>query len=135
MSQTISGSRASLKINGKKVAFVGSVNLTIENTLTPINVIDQLEIAEACETGHVVNFTANYFKVDANSAAALGFEFENLDDLLSQPELTMEMYDRVGDKVIANVSGVKCSGGSGSIDARGVWNGTWNFIGRIGRGL
>jgi len=135
MSQTLSGSRASLKLNGVKVAFVGSLNVNHENTLTPIDVLDQLEVAEHAETGHVVGFSCNLFKVDANAAKALGLDPDNLDDILVQPEMTMEVYDRVGDVVAYSMSGIKWSGGTGAIDARGVWQGTWNFVGRRGQGL
>lgn len=135
MAQVLSGSKASLKLNGVKVAFVGSVSVTQENTLTPVDVLDQLEVAEHAETGHVVSFTCNLFRVDTNAAEALGLDSRNLDDLLSQPELTMEIFDRIGESVIYEMSGVKWQGGSGSVDARGVWQGTWNFVGRRGIGL
>jgi len=47
----------------------------------------------------------------------------------------MEIYNRIGDKVEYEMSGVKFSGGSGTLDARGVWQGTWNFQGIRGKGL
>jgi hypothetical protein len=135
MSRTISGSRASLKINGKKIAFIGGVTVTEENTLTDIEVMDQLEVAELAETAHKVSFTCNFFKVNGNSAIDLGLSPKNINDILSQPEMTMELYDRIDDKVIYTISGVKFEGGSFSIDARGVASGSFNFKGRIGRGL
>ncbi len=135
MSKVLTGSKASLKLNGQKVVFVGSVNINHENTLTDIDVLDQLEVAEQAETGHKVSFSCNLFKVDENAASALGLDPANLDDILSQAEMTMEVYNRVGDKVEYTMSGVKWEGGSGSVDARGVWQGTWNFKGRRGRGL
>ena len=135
MARTFTGSRASLKLNGVKVAFVGSVNVTQENTLTDIDVLDQLETAEHAETGHKVSFTVNLFKIDENAAVALGLETGNLNDLLNQPEMTMEIFDRQDDIVQYTMSGVKFEGGSGTIDARGIWNGTWNFRGRVGAGL
>jgi hypothetical protein len=135
MSQVFTGSKASLKLNGQKVAFVGSLNINQENTLTAIDVLDQLEVAEHAETGHVCSFSCNVFKVDANAASALGFDPLNLDDILSQAEMTMEVFDRAGKKVQYTMSGVKFEGGSGSVDARGVWQGSWNFKGRRGRGL
>jgi len=91
MSKVFTGAKGALKLNGVKVAFVGSVTINEENTLTAIDVMDQLEVAEHAETGHVVGFSCNLF--------------------------------------------VKWEGGSGSVDARGVWQGSWNFKGRIGRGL
>jgi hypothetical protein len=135
MSKVMTGSKGSLKLNGQKVAFVGSININHENTLTDIDVIDQLEVAEQAETGHKVSFSCNLFKVDENSATLLGLDPVNLDDILTQAEMTMEVYNRIGDKVEYIMTGVKWEGGSGSMDARGVWNGSWNFRGRRGRGL
>ena len=135
MARVFTGSKASLKLNGLKVAFVGSVNITQENTLTDIDVLDQLETAEHAETGHKCSFTVNLFKIDENAATALGLETGNISDLLNQPELTMEIFDRDNSIVQYTMSGVKFEGGSGTVDARGIWNGTWNFRGRIGAGL
>ena len=135
MSKVFTGSKASLKLNGVKVAFVGSVNFNEENALTRIDVIDQLESAELAETGHTCSFTCNLFKIDGNSAKQLGLSPDNLNEILTQGELTMELYNSVDDRVEYTMSGVKWEGGSGTVDARGVYNGTWNFQGRIGRGM
>lgn len=135
MSKVFSGSKAALKLNGVKVAFVGSVNITEDNTLTDVDVLDQLEVGEHAETAHKCSFTCNLFKIDGNSAQQLGLSPSSLRDILTQAELTMELYNSVDDTVEYTMSGVKWEGGSGSVDARGVWQGTWNFKGRIGRGL
>lgn len=135
MSKVLTGSKGAVKINGQKIAFVGGVTINEENTLTDIDVLDQLEVAELAETAHKVNFSCNLFKIDGNSATDLGISPANIKDMLTQPELTMELYNSVEDKVEYTISGVKWEGGSGSMDARGVWQGTWNFKGRIGRGF
>ena len=135
MSKVFTGSKGSLKINGVKIAFVGGLNITEDNTLTDVDVIDQLEVAEHAETAHKVSFTVNQFKIDGNSAQQVGVSPTQIRDILSQPELTMEVFNSIDDKVEYTVSGVKWEGGSGSLDARGVWQGTWNFKGRTGRGL
>lgn len=135
MSKVLTGSKGAVKINGAKVAYVGGVNITEDNALTDIDVLDQLEVAELAETGHKVNFSCNLFKIDGNSTTQLGISPTNLRDIMTQPELTMEMYNSVDNRVEYTISGVKWGGGSGSMDARGVWQGTWNFKGRIGRGF
>jgi hypothetical protein len=135
MSKTLSGAKASLKLNGVKVAYVGSISITEENTLTDVDVLDQLDVAEHAETAHRVSFTCSVFKIDGNSTRQLGLRTENIDDLLTQPELTMEVYNRIDDRVEYTISGVKFEGGSGSIDAKGLWTGSWNFKGRRGSGL
>jgi hypothetical protein len=135
MSKVLTGSKGALKINGVKIGFVGSVSINEENTLTDIDVIDQLEVAELAETAHKVSFTCNLFKIDGNSISQLGIQPDAIKDILTQPELTMELYNSVDDRVEYTISGVKWEGGSGALDARGVWQGTWNFKGRIGRGM
>ena len=72
MSKVFTGSKGSLKLNGVKVAFVGSINITEDNTLTDIDIIDQLEVGEHAETAHKTSFTCNLFKIDGNSAQQLG---------------------------------------------------------------
>lgn len=135
MAKSFTGAKASLKLNGQKVAFVSDVNITEDDTLTDIDVIDQLEVAEHAETAHKVSFTCSLFKIDTNSVSQLGLRADNIADILSQPELTMEIFNSVDNRVEYTISGVKFEGGSGSVQARGVWQGTWNFKGRIGSGL
>jgi hypothetical protein len=135
MSKVLTGSKASLKINGVKIGFVGGVNVDETNELTDIDVLDQLEVAEHAETAHKVGFSCSVFKIDGNSTTQLGISPSNLRDIMTQPELTMEIYNSTEDRVEYTISGVKWGGGSGSVDARGVWQGNWNFKGRIGRGM
>ena len=135
MSKVLTGSKASLKLNGVKVAYVGGLNITEENTLTDIDVIDQLEVAEHAETAHKTSFSCNLFKIDGNSVVQLGIRAQNVRDIMTQPELTMEVYNSIDDRIEYTISGVKFEGGTGSLDARNVWQGTWNFKGRIGTGL
>lgn len=135
MARTLTGAKAALKLNGVKVAFVSSVNITHENMLQDIEVLDNPLVEEHAELGHRVNFTVNFFKVVENAASEFGLDPRNVDDILSQPELTMEVFNRIDDRVEYEVTGVKFEGGSGSLDARGVWQGTWNFRGKRGFGI
>lgn len=135
MSRVVSGPKISAKINGVKVAFASGINITQDNALTNIDVLDQLEPAEFAETGHLVTFSINLFKIDENAAAKFGLDPNDLNEVLTQPELTFEAYNRISDKVEYEITGVKFSGGTGTLDARGVWQGVYNFSGRRGKGL
>jgi hypothetical protein len=135
MSKVLTGSKGAVKINGVKIAYVGGVDITEENTLTDIDVLDQLEVAELAETGHKVSFTCQVFKVNGQATADLGIAPSNLQDILTQPELTMELFNSVEGIVSYTITGVKWAGGSGTLDARGVWQGRWEFKGRVGRGM
>jgi len=135
MARTKTGSRLAIKLNGTKIAFASDFTVNHQNTLQDIDVLDQLEVGELAEVAHKVNGTINLFKVDENAAQLFGFDPRNIDDLLSQAELVLEVYDRENDKVVYEITGVKFEGGSGSVNARGVWQGTWNYRGKIGHGL
>lgn len=135
MSQVLTGSKASLKLNGVKVAFVAGVNVNREDGLADIDVLDQLEVAELAEISHKASFSCTLFKVDANAANKFGFDPASLNDLLTQPGLTMEVYNRITDKVECTISGIKRESSSGSVDARGIWSGTWNFKGIVISGI
>lgn len=135
MSKVKSGSRAAFKLNGVKIAYVSGLNISEENTLTDIDVLDQLEVAEHAETGHKVNFSCNIFRIDGNSSVQLGIRAANIRDILSQPELTMEVYDSISDQVLYTVSGVKLESSQVSVEARGVFQGSFNFKGRISSGV
>lgn len=135
MAKVFTGSKASFKINGVKVAFASSITINQTNQLTRVDVLDQLESAELAETGHEVNCTVNLFKVDENALALFGLDPSDINSLLTQPELTIEVYDRVNDQVQYTILGAKFEAGNGSVDARGIFSGSWSFQGRIGRGL
>lgn len=134
MSQVATGIKLSFKINGKKVAFASAVSINEDNSVADIDVLDQAEVAELAETGHKVNFTVNKFKVDGSSAEDLGLRPTNIEDIIKQPELTCEVFNRDSGKVEYEMVGVKYVGGSGSVDSRGVWQGTWNFRAKRGGG-
>lgn len=135
MSQVFTGSKGCVKVNGVKVAFLGGIEIDEENSLTEIEVMDQLESAELAETGHKVSASCTMYKIDGNATFQLGIAPKNLKDILTQGELTVEVYNTVDDRVEYTMTGVKWGGGSGSVDARGVWQGRWNLKGRIGRGM
>jgi hypothetical protein len=135
MSKALSGSKGCFKLNGVKVAFVSGINFTHENSLQRVSVLDQLEDAEIAVVGHQASFTVEFFRVDENAAQALGLDPDNLDDLLSQPGFTAEIYNRINDKVEWTVSGVKFGGGSGSLTAKNLYSGSWNFEGIRSRGV
>lgn len=127
-SQAFTGVRAIFKINGKQVAFASNCSYTINHTLTPIEVLDRLNPIEYAETGYNVEFNCSTFRVAHKSAVDLGIQ-PVLEKILTQPELTVELQDRVTDATLLRVIGVKMSSRAGTIDARGVATETWNFVG------
>lgn len=134
MSEALTGSKAELKINGTTVAFLSGVSVDIANTLTDINVLGQLEAAELAETGHTASATVNVYKVNGNAVRdVFGNDVGDLQAILRQGEATLEIYNNVDDRVETVINRVKWESGNGTMDARGVWTGSWNLRGITGR--
>ena len=128
MSQSSTGARVVFRVGGTKVAFANSINYTVAHALQPVDVLDQLDPKEYAETGYTVNFTCTMFRVSNQDAISLGLR-PKLQDILSQPEITAEMIDRVTGATLMLIERVKCSQEDMTIDARSLGQLTLNFVG------
>ncbi len=128
MSVTSTGARVVFRINATKVAFANAVNYTVAHAHQPVDVLDQLEPAEYAETGYTVNFTATLFRVSNQSAISLGLR-PKLQDILTQPELTAELIDRITGSTLFLIERVKCTQEDFNVDARALAQTTLSFVG------
>lgn len=128
MSQTFTGPRAIFKIQGVEVAYASNVNYNISHDHQPIETLDHLAPLEYAEVGYKVDFSCSTFRVAGRSAVQLGIQ-PKLEDILTQPELVVELQDRIKQITILRITGVKMTGRSGSVDARGVGTENWSFVG------
>lgn len=145
MAQVITGAKGKVVINTangpQTVGFVGGINANIEYTLTDVDVMGRLDVFELAETGHKVNFSVNYFKpTGGETAQTLGFDLsgngQGIAPMLAQTPFNVEILDTSNnDASIMLLENCKFEGGSGQVDARGLWNGTWNFRAQRGYGL
>lgn len=135
MSIAFTGAKAVLKMDSVPIAFLGNISISEEYRLEEIPQLDDLPVAEMAENGHRVSATVGLFKINGQAAADLELDFADPRDWLLQPEYTLELFDDTTGLVVYTMSGAKFAGGSGSADARGVWQGVWQFRGRIGVGL
>ena len=135
MAQVFTGAKAIIRLDNFPLAFVSAITINHENRLEEIPQLDDLLVAEYAENGHRCSFSISIFKVNDNSAASLGLDPLNFKDILTQPELIVEVVDADTGVPVYTMTGVKFQGGQGSVDARGVWIGNWNFVARRGRGI
>lgn len=127
-SYTVSGARVVFKLNGAKVAWATSVSYTITHEHLPVNVLDQLEPEEYSETAYYVTFSASGFRVPDYSVIGEGF-MPKLSDILTQPELTATIEDKISGTTILTVHRVKMIERSGSVGARDLATENYNFVG------
>lgn len=145
MSQIFTGAKARIEVGGNVIGFAGGVNVNQENTLTDVDILGQLEVGDLAETGHKCNFSVNYFKAnnpdnaaDNQTTQSLGLENDEatgLDPLRNTTYFDVIIFDDVTDEQIYKMVDCKFEGGSGQVDARGIWQGTWNYRARKGFGL
>lgn len=136
MSRVFTGAKAVIKYDAFPLVWVSSITINHENRLEEIPQLDHLEVAEYAENGHRVSFTINNFKVNGETAKDLGLDPVEINTILTLPEAIVEIFDDTEEgAVIYSITGVKFEGGSGTLNARGVWTGIWNFKGRRGRGI
>jgi len=128
MSQTQTGARTIFRINGQKVAFASDCSYNITHDHVPIDVLDKINSVEYAEVGYTCNFTCNTFRVPGMSPVEQGF-MPKLEEILTQPELTAELIDRITGQTILRVVGVKLTGRSGNIGARSAGTESLSFVG------
>jgi hypothetical protein len=118
----LSGARARLMIDGVKVMYATSVNYSEEIEYQPIEVLDQLEIAEHVPVAYRVSFSAQMVRVITNSIKLRdGVRImPSLERILEAGDLTATIEDRVTGTVMANIERVKASRYTASIGARGI---------------
>lgn len=128
MSKTLTGARSIFKIGGNKIAYASDCSYTINHDHQPIEVLDRIDVVEHAEIGYNVNFSCSTFRVAEKSATNLGIQ-PFLEDILTQPELTAEIIDKITGKTVLRITGVKFTSRSGQVGARSVGSETWSFVG------
>lgn len=143
MASVVTGARAIVYLGEQRVLYASGVTITQEMRLEEIPQLDSLLVAEYAESGHRVSFTVNTFKevtINASNTGGLADLFPLIDNpdpknTLLQPELIFLILDSVTGNPIYEVTGAKFESGSGTLNARGLWEGSWSFRGRRGRGI
>lgn len=128
MAKTMTGARAIFRINSQKVASASNVSYNETITVEDINVLDKLGPVELAETGYTVDFTCTTFQQEDKTIKELGI-FPKFEAILTSGVMTAEIVDRLTEKTLVFITGVKCLGRSGTVDSRGVYTETWNFRG------
>lgn len=138
------GAAITFIIGGAPVAYATGINITEDDSVTDIDVIDQLQVAELAYITHKVSFSVNLIKIDANAAETVGLRpayGSNLSSFLSNTKFTCEVFDSStysqasgSGSALYLMTGVVFTGGTGTVEARDIWRGTWNFRAQIGGG-
>lgn len=118
----LTGARARFSINGTKVMYATSVDMSEDIEQSPIEVLDQLEVAEHVATAYRVSLSAQFVRVITNPIKNRDgiVIFPKLADIISHPEMTAVLEDRITGTVLATIQRVKPARYRQSVGARGI---------------
>jgi len=109
-------------IEGAKVMYCTNVSYGEEVQYDPVEVLDQLEVAEHVPVAYRVNFSSQHVRVITNSIKLRdGVRiFPRLEDILTSGELTATVEDRVTGTIVSNIERVRASSYNINVGARGI---------------
>jgi len=125
--KVITGARARLSINGKKVGFATncSGNETIE--LQDVEVLDNIEVEELVPVSYRVEFQASQVWVEGETIKSEGYfprtgnsPEEHLQNILAMPDMVVTLEDSKSGALLMTLEQVKVSGKSFTLNARGI---------------
>lgn len=116
---TFSGARAIFMINSQPVGFAGGVSGEEMVDYEPVDVLNLLEVREFVPVAYRTSLNAQIFRVVGQSLKALGI-LPRQEDIITSGDLDAAVQDNVTGQTIALFQGVRCSGHSFDVTARGI---------------
>lgn len=116
---TFSGARAIFLINSQPVGFAGGVSGEEMVDYEPVDVLNLLEVREFVPVAYRTSLNAQIFRVVGQSLKALGI-LPRQQDIITSGDLEAAVQDNVTGQTIALFQGVRCSGHSFDVTARGI---------------
>jgi len=125
------GARAIIAIGGRSIGIFSQVSYSLVYDVSPVFILGRLGPAELGYTAQeAVSVSCSGWRVlDSGPHARTGGNVPFVNNLLTQDDVTITIYDRVTAKPIMTVVGCKCQGYSTSISHRQMQEITVNFIG------
>lgn len=125
--KTFSGARAIFLINSAPVAFAGGVSGEETIDYEPVDVLNLLEVREYVPVAYRTSLSAQVFRVVGDSLKKLGI-LPRQEDIITSGDLEAAIQDRVTGSTIALFQGVRCSGHTWDVTARGIVMENVNFV-------
>lgn len=126
-SNTFSGARAVFLINSVPVAFAGGVSGEETIDYEPVDVLALLEVREHVPVAYRTSLNAQVFRVIGQSLKQLGI-LPVQDEIIESGDLEAAIQDTVTRNTMALFQGVRCSGHSWDVTARGIVSENVTFV-------
>lgn len=126
-SNTFSGARAVFLINSVPVAFAGGVSGEEMIDYEPVDVLALLEVREFVPVAYRTSLNAQVFRVVGDSLKKLGI-LPRQEDIITSGDLEAAIQDTITRQTLALFQGVRCSGHSFDVTARGIVQENVTFV-------
>lgn len=126
-SKTFSGARAVFLINSVPVAFAGGVSGEEMIDYEPVDVLALLEVREFVPVSYRTSLSAQVFRVVGDSLKKLGI-LPRQEEIITSGDLEAAIQDVVTRQTICLFQGVRCTGHSWDVTARGIVQENVNFV-------
>lgn len=126
-SYTFSGARAIFLINAVPVAFAGGVSGEEQIEYEPVDVLNLLEVAEYVPVAYRTSLNAQIFRVVGSSLKAQGI-LPRQEEIITSGDLEAVIQDKITNQTTALFQGVRCSGHSWDVTARGLVQENVTFV-------
>ena len=126
-SQTFSGARAIFFINENPVGFAGGVSGEEIIDYEPVDVLNLLEVREHVPVAYRTSLNAQIFRVVGSSLKQLGI-LPRQEAIIDSEDLQASIQDKVTRQTIALFQGVRCSGHTFDVTARGIVQENVTFV-------
>lgn len=126
-SKTFSGARAIFLINAAPVAFAGGVSGEETIDYEPVDVLNLLEVREYVPVAYRTSLSAQVFRVVGDSLKKLGI-LPRQEEIITSGDLEAAIQDKVTGSTISLFQGVRCSGHTWDVTARGIVMENVNFV-------
>lgn len=126
-SHTFSGARAIFLINSAPVAFAGGVSGEETVDYEPVDVLNLLEVREHVPVAYRTSLNAQIFRVVGESLKKLGI-LPRQEEIITSGDLEAAIQDNVTGNTVSLFQGVRCSGHSWDVTARGIVQENVTFV-------
>ena len=121
MAEVFSGARAKLIVNGQEIGFATGVSASENIQLQRVDVLGNIDSQEIVPVSRVVSIQADFVRITNKSLNELGIMPRgNTVDVLSFPEITLEVYDQIGDAPVWRVEGARCESRSWQVQSGSI---------------
>lgn len=126
-SNTFSGARAIFLINTTPVGFAGGVSGEEMVDYEPVDVLNLLEVREHVPVAYRASLNAQVFRVIGESLKKVGI-LPTQSNIITSGDLEASIQDKVTGQTMALFQGVRCSGHSWDVTARGIVSENVTFV-------